>query len=156
MNEVKATLGGIDVRVTVADEYDGDDTLTEVKFYIDAPARPGLDPCAYSAVFKKPEPKVEETHYILTAPIRHTAYEQRDRDLEAVVEAVRGYAFPTVWGFQGEGPVDPPTLRIEFTIEATERATWEYLQEIRDALLSTIVSNDYTIADVTATKERKS
>lgn len=59
-----------------------------------------------------------------------------DDTIERVVEDIRGYAFPKVWGLQGNGPGKAPTFVCDFEVRDTERETHEYVADIRDSMLS--------------------
>lgn len=73
-----------------------------------------------------------KSKWVLTIPVSDRGLFQ-ERHEEAVIEAVRGYAFPEVWGYVAE----PESIfRLEFEVEANERETCEYVEEVRSAVIS--------------------
>lgn len=91
--------------------------------------------------------KDRKTSWRLTADMTyHEPGKHRDECVEGIVEAVRGYGFPGEPSVVKDGE-KKHTLLLPFEVEANERETWEYVEEIRGAIVS-YVAHDYTIEEV--------
>jgi hypothetical protein len=116
----------------IAEPLDGsEDTHVRLVLWIDKPESIGLDKEAYSRVIRRPGPR--KSKWVVTIPFHggRASFEEHFEPL--IIEAIRGYAFPEAWGYYDK---PTPTFRVDFEVEATERPTWEYIEEIRSALIS--------------------
>jgi hypothetical protein len=90
----------------------------------------------------------EVTKWTLTVKIGPGGRQSFESAIEErlVEDAIRAYAFPESWGY-----VEKPEemFRCDFTIEANERDTWEYVEEIRDVAKSWLGFGDWKIEEVT-------
>lgn len=107
------------------------------------------------------EPAV--TKWVLTVPLDPGDRASFERAVEEriIEDAIRAYGYPEVWGYHlvpgkvvGKGKKKRKTpdvlnFRVEFSIEANERETWEYLEDIRDVVKSW-VGFEYKFEEVTA------
>lgn len=82
-----------------------------------------------------------KTEWLLTVNLVHYPWDEErymKELVEATVEDVRGFAFP------GEPTVTSGVLVLPFEVEANERATFEYVDEVRNLILGRF-GIDYTI-----------